>query len=43
MGEGFGEADIVIDFPSGCAALGGVWQTTTTGVNACVSYHLKMF
>lgn len=25
--------------PSGCAALGGVWQTTTTGTPACVSYH----
>jgi hypothetical protein len=29
----------IASFPSGCAALGGVWQTTTTGVNACVSYH----
>jgi len=25
--------------PSGCVVLGGVWQTTTTGVNACVFYH----
>lgn len=25
--------------PSGCAILGSVWQTTTSGVNACVSYH----
>lgn len=23
---------------SACAALGGVWQTTTAGVNACVFY-----
>ncbi|MEP2892370.1 hypothetical protein [Tateyamaria sp.] len=29
----------IASFPSGCATLGGVWQTTTTGVNACVSYH----
>jgi len=29
----------IASFPSGCAALSGVWQTTTTGVNACVSYH----
>jgi hypothetical protein len=29
----------IASFPSGCAALGSVWQTTTTGVNACVSYH----
>jgi len=29
----------IATYPSGCAALGGVWQTTTTGVNACVSYH----
>lgn len=26
-------------YPSGCAVLGNVWQTTTTGVNACVSFH----
>ena len=25
--------------PSGCAILGSVWQTTTTGVDACVSFH----
>lgn len=25
--------------PSGCAVLGGIWQTTTTGTPACVSYH----
>ncbi len=29
----------IASFPSGCAVFGGVWQTTTTGVNACVSYH----
>ncbi|WP_299592906.1 hypothetical protein [uncultured Tateyamaria sp.] len=29
----------IASFPSGCAALGGIWQTTTTGVNACVFYH----
>lgn len=29
----------IASFPSGCATLGGVWQTTTTGVNACVFYH----
>ncbi|WP_390915558.1 hypothetical protein [Pseudosulfitobacter sp. SM2401] len=25
-------------FPSGCAVLGGLWTTTTTGVDACVFY-----
>lgn len=25
--------------PSGCAVLGSVWQPTTTGVDACVSFH----
>ena len=25
--------------PSGCAILGSVWQTTTTGVDACVSFY----
>lgn len=29
----------IASYPSGCAVLGGVWQRTTTGVNACVSYH----
>lgn len=26
-------------YPSGCAVLGGTWQTTTTGTPACVSYY----
>ena len=26
-------------YPSTCAVIGGIWRTTTTGVDACVFYQ----
>lgn len=27
------------DYPATCAVIGGVWTSTTTGIDACVFYH----